>query len=118
MTLIEVIIAMVILSGVVLGMGSYVTKFARGGAEASIRSTASDLVSDRLEQIKACGKYSTLEATYAGTESSLAGFPGYSRSTVIQRVNTPAVDYKVITVTVSNVALSSPIKKTTMISSF
>lgn len=118
MTLIEVMIALVIVTGVTLGMGSYVTRFSHSTTDASVRSTAGDLVADRLEQIKGYGVYETLEATYAGAEATIPGFPRFSRQTQIQRVNNLRDDYKIVTVTVTNPALPSPVKKSTVISSF
>ena len=120
MTLIEVAISLVIFSIVVLGLGNYMTKFIRGVADNGVRSTASDLVTDRLEYIKGNGSYATLETTYAGTESLIPGYRSFTRKTEILRVGSPTstVDYKVITVSVSAPSLEAPAKKTTIISSF
>lgn len=118
LTLIEVLVALVLLSGVAMGMSSYAAKFIRGTADASIRSTAGDLVSDRLEQIKGYGRYGTLESTYNGTESSMPGYANFTRRTDIVRVNTTTNDYKTITVTVTHPGLRTAVKKTTVISAF
>ena len=120
MTLIEMSISLVIFSVVVLGLGNYMTKFIRGVADNGVRSTASDLVADRLEYIKGNGDYATLETAYAGTETLIPGYRTFSRKTEILRVGSPTstVDYKVITVSVSAPSLKSPAKKTTIISSF
>jgi hypothetical protein len=77
-----------------------------------------ELASDRLETIKSATDYSSLETTYATTEPTVAGFPGYSRQTIMQRVGGgPAdlVDYKIVTVVVSSPALKLPVRKTTII---
>jgi len=120
MTLIEVAISLAIFSIVVLSLGGYITRFIRGVADNGVRSTASDLVTDRLEYIKGNGSYATLETTYAGTESLIPGYRAFTRKTEILRVGSPTstVDYKVITVSVSAPTLKAPAKKTTIISSF
>lgn len=120
MTLIEVTISLAIFSIIVLGLGGYMSRFIRGVADNGIRSTASDLVVDRIEHIKGYGPYATLETEYAGTEPSISGYPGFSRTTEILRVGSPTstVDYKVITVSVSAASLATPVKKSTIISSF
>jgi len=120
-SLIEVLIALSILGGVLLGMGHFSVLFARTITEAGTRSTASDLVADRIEAVKTNGRYDNLETTFNGTENAVAGFPRFTRRTLIQRIGGAAsdsVDYKVVTVTVTAPRLSSPVKKSTVISNF
>jgi prepilin-type N-terminal cleavage/methylation domain-containing protein len=117
-TLIEVMIALVILSVVLLGMSSYITKFTRSVTESGVRSEAGDLVSDRLETIKSYGDYTTLEAEYVGSEVAIPGHDGFQRVTQIVHVNNATYNYKVITVTVTGPAMATPVRKSTIISSF
>ncbi len=118
MTLMEVMVAMVILTGALLGMGRFITSFQHSTSNNSLSSTATDLVVDRLETIKASTSYATLTATYAATEGTIAGYPGYTRVTQVLRTNDATTDYTAVTVTVSHPSLSKPVKKTTIIAAF
>jgi prepilin-type N-terminal cleavage/methylation domain-containing protein len=53
MTLIEVMIALVILTGALLGMGKFITSFSHATSDGALSSVASDLVLDRLETTRA-----------------------------------------------------------------
>jgi prepilin-type N-terminal cleavage/methylation domain-containing protein len=117
MTLIEVMIALVILTGALLGMGKFITSFAHATSDGALSSVASDLVLDRLEMIKGAGVYADLDG-YQGIETSIAGFVGYKRVTQVTRTLDSKQDYKAITVTVSNPGLSAPVKKSTIIAAF
>jgi len=118
MTLIEVMIAMVILTGALLGMGRFITSFSKTTSDGSLSSTASDLVLDRLEQVKGYGVYTNLAATFATTEGSIPGYPGFTRQTQVLRTNNSTTDYTAVTVTVSNPSMSKAVKKTTIIAAF
>lgn len=118
MTLIEVMIAIVILTGALLGMGRFVTTFSRTSSEGSLSSTASDLVLDRLEQVKAYGVYANIATTFATVEAVIPGYPGFSRQTQVLRTNTASTDYTAVTVTVTNPSMAKPVKKSTLIAAF
>jgi len=118
MTLIEVMIALVILTGALLGMGRFITSFSRTTTDGSLTSTASDLVLDRLEQIKAYGNYTNISATYAGTEAVIVGYPNFTRVTQVLRTNNSTTDYTAVTVTVTNPSMLKQVKKTTIIAAF
>ncbi len=117
MTLIEVMIALVILTGALLGMGKFITSFSHATSDGALSSVASDLVLDRLETIKGSTSYAALDA-YAVTESAITGFAGYKRVTQVARTLDGTQDYKAITVTVSNPGLTTPVKKSTIIAAF
>jgi len=117
MTLIEVMIALVILTGALLGMGKFITSFSHATSDGALSSVASDLVLDRIESIKGTTSYAGLDA-FAVTEASIPGFTGYKRVTQVTRTLDAAEDYKAITVTVSNPGLSAPVKKSTIIAAF
>jgi prepilin-type N-terminal cleavage/methylation domain-containing protein len=118
MTLIEVMIALVILTGALLGMGRFITSFSRTSSDGSLSSTASDLVLDRLEQVKAYGNYANIASTFATTEGSITGYPNFTRQTQVLRTNNATTDYTAVTVTVSNPSMLKTVKKTTIIAAF
>jgi Tfp pilus assembly protein PilV len=121
MSLIEVMIALVILSGALLALGRFVTQFTHNISTAGIKNTAIELASDRIETIKSATKYATIDSIYRGTETSIAGRPKFTRQTIIRRIGggaTDTLDYKLVTVIVSHPALSASIRKTTAIADY
>jgi prepilin-type N-terminal cleavage/methylation domain-containing protein len=118
-TLIEIMISVVILSVVLLGMGRYLVTFSRTVRASEARTMAVTLASGRISEIRASPNYAGLETNYATTEATIAGFPGFTRSTVITHVGGPRPtytnDYKTVTVTVNGPGLSASIKKTIIV---
>jgi prepilin-type N-terminal cleavage/methylation domain-containing protein len=118
MTLIEVVITLVLLSGVLLYMGRYVGKFVHDTGIATAASAASDLATDKVETVKAYRNYSTLETVFNGSENVVVNNVTYTRVTLITRTVSTTTDYKSVTVTVSASLLATPIKKSTIIAAF
>lgn len=118
-TLVEILISIVILTVVLLGMGRYMVGFSRNVRFAEARSVATALAAARLSEIRASPNYTGLETAYATTESSITGFPGYTRVTTITHTGGPRPtftnDYKTVTVTVSGTRLTSPVSKTVIV---
>lgn len=121
MTMIEVVIAMVLLTGCLLSMGTFVGRFAKATRLMNTRNTASELVADRIEDVKGAVRYSAIDSIYAITENSIAGTPGFTRRTLVTRVGGGGPDlddYRIVTVIVTSPQLSAPSKKTTIIAAF
>ncbi|MFI5232549.1 MAG: prepilin-type N-terminal cleavage/methylation domain-containing protein [Gemmatimonadales bacterium] len=123
MTLIEVMIAIVILSGAMIGLAKFGGNFEHITATSADMSLASDLATLRIEQVKAYRVYSTLVATFNNTTQTYSTDPykGFSVRTVAARCAgcpTASNDYITITATVSGRSLVSPIAKTTIIAVF
>jgi prepilin-type N-terminal cleavage/methylation domain-containing protein len=116
-TLVEVIIAMVILLTVVLAMGSATGSFVRQTSQEVTRATATQLAQDRLQVIQMDPNYAGLVATYQMTETNLPGLPGYTRVTKITQVGGTGQtnDYKVVTVTVTGPGVVTPLTRTTTV---
>jgi len=121
LTLIEIMMAMVILAVVLVGMGKFAFNFSRTERQAEARTIAVALADQRLDLIRATPNYSGMVANFAGTEATIAGFPGYSRTTSIVHTGGPLPtytnDYMTVTVTVSSNALSSPVSETVVVAS-
>lgn len=101
-TLIEVMVAMVILSIVALGLGRFVSSFLHVVSTSSTRTVASAVAREQMEGMLSDPAY-PLPTSWNGT---VTGFPGYSqmrRITTVNRVTgtTPARDYTIITVKVT-----------------
>ena len=121
MTLIEVIVAMVLLTGAMLSMGAFIARYANVSGTVQRRIEANELVADRLEEVKGALKYSVIESVFAKTEPSITGHPGLTRQTLVTHTGGAApslYDYKTVTVIVSGPGLKTPSKKTTVISIF
>lgn len=124
MTIIEVLFAIVILSGVMLSLARFGQAFTRATADAATLATASDLAVARIEAVKAHGDYATLVATFddatetaadATADPSMAGHEGFVRTTQLVRTQTDTTDYVTVTVTVTSPSLASPVAKTVLI---
>ena len=120
-SLVEVIVALGLLAGVLFGMSAFSMKLAQASAIARIRATASQLISDRLEQVKGAPRYTAIDTLFPGTEENAMGFTGYTRQTMVTRIGgqpTDTIDYKLITVEVRHAKLPKPVRKTTAIPPF
>lgn len=115
-TLIEMIVALVVLAGVVLGSAMTSGRLARTAAEAEVQAMAVQAVESRLSEIRMDTRYTGLDSLYAGTESDLSGLPGFSRETSINHVQQPIPgggvrDYRRVLVKVVGPVLGSPITR-------
>ena len=111
-TLIEIVLALAILLVVVLSLLTMVGRTLHVATTSDAEQAAIQLATDRTDLVRTDPQYSTLEATYAATETSLPSLPGYTRKTVVTRVTTASNDYKKVTVTVSGPGLTAPITRT------
>lgn len=120
MTLVEIIAALTILCGAMLGLGAFGMRFAHNMTEVRQRSTALDLATDRLEDVKVAPNYLAVDG-YAGTEAAPNGQKGFSRRTIVTRVgggSKDVVDYKIVTVEITAPAITVPVRKTTVIANY
>ena len=123
MTLIEVIIAITILSVTMLGLANFTRTFQRTNQDTTMMALASDLAIARMEEIKGWRVYSTLASTYASTTETFTTTPyiGFTRTTkaiVCTGCPTTTNDYVTITVKVTGNNLTKAITKTTAIAKF
>jgi prepilin-type N-terminal cleavage/methylation domain-containing protein len=124
-TLMEVMVATVILGGALLALASFAAKFARANATASISLTANDLAVERIEAgVKMKSTYLGIDSLRA-TESTFPGAPhyqGYTRRTDVTRIGGRAgidpMDYKVVTVTITHARLTKPVARTVVVAAF
>lgn len=121
MTLVEVMIALVMLTTVMLGMGAFMAQYGHAVGTSSAKASARELVAERIEYVKGATQYPSIEATYGGVETSIPGYPGFTRRTLVMRVGGQPgdrFDHKVITVIVDGPGLDKPVKKTSVIAAF
>lgn len=103
-TLIEVLIAVVLLSLAVISLGQFMGKYQRATANATLLSTMTAIAKERLETIRGDVRYTSLTARYGtGAGADTTGFYGYStirRRTFVSRDQTGAPPRDRTTVTV------------------
>lgn len=116
-TMVEVLVAMVILGIAILGVQAAVTDhFVRDVGTMDRSAVAIQLVEDRIQSVQLDPVYATLEDRYEVAEPTVAGQPGFSRDTRVQHVRTAGVrgvvDYKKVTVEVRAATLPRPVSRT------
>lgn len=113
-TLIEVMVALVILAVVLLGLGAATGTLVSRVADSGRKEVAVELTQDRLTRIQIDPAYDSLEARYASTGDSVPGHPGFTLSTSIVHWggSNQAEDYKVVTVQVDAIGLAKPVERT------
>ena len=121
MTMLEVVVAMSILGGALLSMALFTARMSHNTGTARMQSTANQLVNDRMESVKGAPRYSAIESLFVKTETNMPGFKGYTRKTTVTRTGgkvTDSLDYKTVTVEVTNPQLTKAVRKSTIIAPF
>jgi prepilin-type N-terminal cleavage/methylation domain-containing protein len=127
MTLIEVIIAVMILSGVFIGLSNFTRRFQHLTNNHDALAIATELATARLEVVRLHRTYATLVSTFDGTSESsstsanpsMTAYPGYTRTTSAVRTGpSSSADYVTVTVTVANTATSTSVSKSLVIAAF
>lgn len=116
-TLIEVLIAVVLLSIAVMSLGQFMASYQNATSKATLLSTMTTVAKERIELIRGDPRYTTLVTRYgSGAGADTTGFPGYPmirRRTFVVRDQTgaPARDRTTVTV---RVFTTTPIIKDTV----
>jgi prepilin-type N-terminal cleavage/methylation domain-containing protein len=121
-SLIELVVALIILGGVLLSTAEYFRRFSRTNAMTSLQNTALDLSTQRLEDIKVDRTYLGL-GSWAATETNLSCLPAagagcFTRVTQAVRTNNATNDHWHFTVTVTHPLMTNPVVKSTAIARF
>ena len=116
-SLIEVLFATVILTIVLLSTARFVGQFMHVVTTSTVRTVASEVASEQVEQVSTDPSYLTLSAQWAGATT---GFPGYARMarrTVVQRVTgaNPTRDYTIVSVQVTEPTMGTPVNMTIVV---
>jgi prepilin-type N-terminal cleavage/methylation domain-containing protein len=120
MSLIEIMIAMVMLVIIVTTFGRYMASFQSGTTKSTAITVAASVAKERLELVRADPRYFTLTTLYgAGSGSDTTGFPGYStmrRLTITTRdqTGTPARDRTTVTVQVTWPGMKDTVRLSTV----
>lgn len=120
-TLVEVIVALAIMAGVLLGLSDYTRRFTQATGRAAATTEASDIAAAQLETVKGWRNYGTLVATYHDNSVTFnaGAWSGFTRQTFAVRTGPTATqDFTTVTVVVSGNGLATPVRKTTIIAAF
>lgn len=113
-TLVEITVALVILSAAVLGLTGSAAKLTTAASGAELRALALYSVQDRIAEVQLTAGYDQIESLYQGVESNVLGLAGFTRTTSVNHVKTTgpgAVDYKVVAVVLDGPQLTAPISR-------
>ena len=119
-TLIEVVVAAVILTSALLAMAGFTIRYQRSESRARLFTRAQQLASVRLEAVRTAMPYASID-TMAATETTIPGFPGYTRVTTVTRVGgatTDTLDYRTVTVRVSTPGALQTVAKSSVVGAF
>lgn len=118
-TIVEVLMALLLLSFMVMGFQAATGEIIHYAAQSDREAVAVQLVEDRLDLIRMDPEYTHIEDRYETGENELTDYPGLNRTTNIVRTYqeqaTGVLDYLKITVTVSGAGLRGPVARTIVI---
>ncbi len=111
-TLVEVVVALLLLSFAVLGLGASVNGLVTSSAGAELSALAVEAADDRLVEIRMDPRYDMLDTLYSGTETDIL-MEGATRTTTVTHVLTtnPALNFKRISVTVRIPYMIDPVTR-------
>lgn len=123
-TLVETLVAMVILTVVALSLGRFVASFLHAVGTSTVRTVGTAVATEQIELVRARNTatgptaYTTLVPTFNNVTT--VGFPGYPsmrRTTRVVRFtsNSPRADRTTITVTVTEPTMGVPINLTVVV---
>ena len=122
MTLIEIIVAMMILTGVVMMLGGFTAKFSHANSQAHLVIAANELASQRLDTIRQQATYGSIDLLKTSSPDTIKyDFMKFARQTTVLRIGggvTDSVDYKLVTVTVTAPGMRKTVTKSTAIAAF
>lgn len=115
-TLIELMVAVVLLIIVFTGLQGATSRYTREVVAADRGSQAMELAQGRIEEVRLHPNYLSIDTTFAGTEVDPEGHAGLQRVTTIAHTvdstSAGVVDYKTVTVTVSGQGIPAAVSRT------
>lgn len=113
-TLIEVMLALVILTVVLLAMGGATAGYLQTVTVSDREAAALQLAHDRLDEVRLHPDYGGIDTLYNGVESNFPSLPGFTRTTVVAHYGGAGrpMDFKRVTVTVEGPGLVRPVSRT------
>jgi len=115
MTLIEVMVALVILAGSLMAMGNFMGKYSHTTKLAELRAHALDLVTDRIDSVRHASVYTSVPSSFAGVQNISLDSATYTRTTIVDHVGGgvgDSLDVMVVTVKVTPPDSAGTVSKT------
>ncbi|HEX7118548.1 MAG TPA: prepilin-type N-terminal cleavage/methylation domain-containing protein [Longimicrobiales bacterium] len=114
-TIVELLVALVLLTVGVLGLQMVTGRMLRTVSTLDRRAIAAQIAEDRIEQVRADPSYGSLTVRYGEEAAPLPEYPGLTRETLVVRqrdsTETGVTDFTRITVVVEGAGLSSPVTR-------
>jgi prepilin-type N-terminal cleavage/methylation domain-containing protein len=115
-TLVEIMVALVLLAVAFLGVSMSTGRLVRSVAQEEVRAVVQQAVEDRITEIRMDPRYGVLDSIYSGTESPALGLQGYTRTTEFTRIRRTqsgggVEDYWEVWVTVTGPFAGSPLSR-------
>ena len=119
-TLLEVIVALTLIVGGLLGLGVTTGSILQRSRAVEIEDLALQAVQDRLEIVRLHPGYVDLDSLFSGSEILTDDLADYTRTTMVERVIAPmpgnrVVDFTEISVEVSGPGLPAPVGRTAIV---
>ena len=120
-TLIEIMMAVVVLGLLAVGVARFAAMFSKDISSSSVRVVAAAVANDRMQLIRADPRYTTLVALYnAGAGADTTGFPDFPQmrritNLVRDQSGTPARDRTTVTVRVIDPSMVDTVSVTSVI---
>ena len=124
MTLIEVIVAITILTGALLVLGAFSARFSQASSQAHLVVTANEIAASRLDDARTAASYSAIDLLKSAATGDTIDADGtrFVRITTVSRVGgtaiTDSLDYRLVTVAVSHPSMRKIVTKTTAVAAF
>jgi prepilin-type N-terminal cleavage/methylation domain-containing protein len=118
-TLVEMLLAIVVLAIILASVARYTGQYLHTVTTSTTRTAAAEVARERIGLIDMDPSYTTLAATWSGTQTGFPGYPGMSRVTTVARITgvAPRRDYTIVTVRVTEPTMGQPIDVTTVVAS-
>jgi prepilin-type N-terminal cleavage/methylation domain-containing protein len=118
-TLVEMLLSIVVLAIILSSVARYTGQYLHTVTVSTTRTAAAEVARERIGLIDMDPSYTTLAATWAGTQIGFPGYPGMRRITSVARVTgvAPRRDYTIVTVRVTEPTMGQPIDVTTVVAS-
>ncbi len=121
MSLVEVIVAMLILVGVLLALGRFMAMFAQASGQARLTVVADELAAQRLDAVRELPSYGSVTSLAETNKAVVSDNMTYTRTTAVKRIGggaTDTLDYSLVTVVVTHPSLRKSVSKTTALAAF
>jgi prepilin-type N-terminal cleavage/methylation domain-containing protein len=119
MTLVEVMIALVIMAGAMLALGKFTADFTRITAASRNKSLSMEIALARLDSARSTTPYTALVSTLAETNKAVPGYTGFTRTTIVKQDGSITSDHDLTTITVEvTPPVGTLVRKSTVIGYF